>query len=134
MRFRSAIDTWLLLAFACTIPLALIALVPLIASGALLLGVAMLLPIVGLPLWILLSTWYEVGDRWLLVRSGPFRWRISRSDISAIRPSRSVLSSPALSLDRLEIKYGNGRRILVSPADRQAFIEALGVREVGPGP
>jgi hypothetical protein len=126
VRFRSAIDVWLLLVFACTTLLVLVALVPLLASGAILLAALILASAVGLPAWLLLSTWYEVDEELLLVRSGPFNWRIRRCDISAVRPTRSVLSSPALSLDRLEIEYGNGRRILVSPANRQSFVETLG--------
>ena len=129
MRFRSAVDTWLLLVFACTTLLVLVVMVPLLASGTILLTALILASAVGLPAWLLLSTWYEVGEELLLVRSGPFNWRIRRCEISIVRPSRSVLSSPALSLDRLEIEYGNGRRILVSPADKRSFVEALGFPE-----
>lgn len=69
-----------------------------------------------------------MGDRELLVRSGPFRWRIAIDGIESIRPSRSPLSSPALSLDRLEITYGGGRRLLISPEDREGFLEAIVAR------
>jgi hypothetical protein len=39
--------------------------------------------------------------------------------------SRSPFSSPALSLDRLQIDYGAGKSILISPADKEGFIEAI---------
>ena len=86
----------------------------------------------GLPIWMLLSTYYQVGEHELKVRCGPFVWRIDRSSIQSIKPSRTLLSSPALSLDRLEIRYGDHRSIMVSPLSREAFIEDLGVSSKSP--
>ena len=34
--------------------------------------------------------------------------------------------SAALSLDRIAIRYGNGKKLLVSPADKKGFLEAIG--------
>jgi hypothetical protein len=53
------------------------------------------------------------------------RWRIRYAEISRVEPSASPLSSPACSLDRLLIEYGQ-RRILVSPLDRAVFVRSLG--------
>ena len=127
MRFRSAIDTWLIVVMIAAAVISFVAVFPLFVEGMWLLGLAMLVLCLGLPIWLLSSTWYELTDESLLVRSGPFSWKIARSEISKLRLSRSMLSSPALSLDRLEIQYGGSRKILVSPADRQGFIEALGL-------
>ena len=33
-----------------------------------------------------------------------------------------------MSLDRLEIRYGGGRRLLISPKDREGFLEAVVAR------
>ena len=77
---------------------------------------------------MLRSTRYEVADREVIVRSTPFRWRIEIESIESIRPSRSPASSPALSLDRLEIRYGGGRTLLVSPKDREGFLAAVVAR------
>jgi hypothetical protein len=74
------------------------------------------------------STRYEVTGREVIVRSPPFRWRIEIERIESIRPSRSAASSPALSLDRLEIRYDGDRRILVSPRDREGFLAAVVAR------
>ena len=76
-------------------------------------------------MWLALSTSYRVDENELVIRAGPFSWRIERASISNIARSRSVLSAPALSLDRLEITYGNGQSILVSPQDKDGFIKAL---------
>lgn len=74
------------------------------------------------------STRYEVTDREVIVHSPPFRWRIAIESIESIRPSRSPVSSPALSLDRLEIRYDGGRRMLISPKDREGFLAAVVMR------
>ncbi|RZJ55116.1 MAG: hypothetical protein EON49_21085, partial [Acidovorax sp.] len=78
-----------------------------------------------LPLWLLLDTSYTLTAEELLVRSGPLRWRIALGDVREVLPSRSWVSSPALSLDRLRIRYGQGRSILISPREKQRFIDAL---------
>ena len=75
--------------------------------------------------WIYRATYYEVNGNQLYIRSGPFTWHIATDEIHSVLPSGSMLSSPALSLDRVEIQYGQRRSILVSPAHRSAFLEAL---------
>ncbi|MGA0055127.1 MAG: PH domain-containing protein [Steroidobacteraceae bacterium] len=42
-----------------------------------------------------------------------------------LRPVRSVLSSPALSIDRIEIIYGNHDSVMISPVDRDRFMAEL---------
>ncbi len=134
-RFPSKVDRWLLLVLILAVVIQIIAL-----AGALtesedlhgpLLGSGVLLLTVGLFTWLLRSTYYEVSGDTLKVVSGPFRRRIPIDAIDSIEPTRSPLSSPALSLDRLRIRYGN-RRVLVSPADKRGFLKALGFDEAQP--
>ena len=73
---------------------------------------------------ILRSTYYMIDAGTLVIRSSVFSWRVPISEIRSITPTRSALSSPALSLDRLRIEYG-GKAIMVSPEDPKRFIEAL---------
>ncbi len=80
---------------------------------------------IGLPLWVLISTRYCLDERQLLIRSGPFRWQVPLREIHAVTPTRNPLSSPALSLDRLRIDYGNGRTVMISPRDREGFLRDL---------
>lgn len=75
--------------------------------------------------WAWTTTDYTLTSGDLLVRSGPFRWRVPLAEIQEITPTRNPLSSPALSLDRLEIVYGKGRRLLISPRERNRFLRAL---------
>lgn len=78
-----------------------------------------------LVLWVLCGTDSRVHAGELHVRSGPFRWRVPVAQIRAVEPTRSPLSSPALSLNRLRIRYGDSKAVMVSPADREGFFEAL---------
>lgn len=74
-------------------------------------------------LWVWLATYYVLDDRNLIIRSGPYKKVIPLSDIRSVEKTRNPLSAPALSLDRLEIKYGKYGFALISPEDRDAFIE-----------
>lgn len=98
-------------------------------SGATRPGIAVLAVVLAftfvLPLWLVLDTNYTRTAQELLIRSGPFRWRIPLSAVHEVSPSRSWVSAPALSLDRLCIRYGQGSSILVSPREKQRFVEAL---------
>ena len=78
-----------------------------------------------LPVWVFVDTRYVIGEGMLLIRSGPFRWRIPLNQIRQIVPARNALSSPALSLDRLRIEYDAGRSRMVSPLDQQGFLAAI---------
>ena len=128
MIFRSSVDGWFYALILGAAALTLFGLVAALKDGSTVglatVAVAMVLA-VAFPIWLLVSTYYVVDEETLLIRSGPFRWRIPRSEIRSVQPSRSPLSSPALSLDRLEIRYSGNRSILVSPSDREAFMTAL---------
>ena len=129
MAFRSAVDWWCYVVFGIAGITALGAVMPTLASGRssqIAVGLATLLIAVGLPIWLLLSTVYTVDQQELKVRSGPFRWTIPLAEIASVRESSSLLSAPALSLKRLEILYGRGESILLSPADRDGFLRAIG--------
>ena len=132
--FQSRVDTWLV-AIGPLAGLTAVAAVagvggPLVLnsgvapSGLALLAVVLALTLV-LPLWLVLDTNYTLTADELRIRSGPFRWRIALAEVREVSPSRSWMSSPALSLDRLCIRYGDGRSILVSPREKQRFIDAL---------
>lgn len=78
-----------------------------------------------MPLWLLLGTRYLVSNDELRIVSGPFRWIIPVSDIHGLAKTFDLVSSPALSLDRLRIDYGDGKSVLISPADESAFVQLL---------
>ena len=123
MRFESKRDTWLWIV-ALGGPVVIIALIgpPVAAIIAL-----VITAVVGLLTFR--STYYVIDSDTLTIRSMGLKWRVPIRDIRSIMPTRSALSSPALSLDRLQIDYAN-KSILVSPEDRDRFIAAL--RSVNP--
>lgn len=128
MIFKSAVDSWFYAAIGLLILLGIISLWPIIRMGnssSIVLSIGTLLLTLGLSIW-LLRTEYRISNSTLLIRSGPFRWTIPIEEIQSIEPSQSVLSSPALSLNRLKITYGAGKKVLVSPKRREQFLQALG--------
>jgi hypothetical protein len=80
----------------------------------------------GFGLWVLYSTRYVFDGPLLRISSGPFRFRVPLAEIDFVAPTRSPLSSPACSLDRLELRWRSGARpILISPEERPAFLREL---------
>ena len=127
--FKSKMDAWLVLIIGVTILVSLVATLATAAQGrAVGMMLALLIFLLGcvLPLWTLTTTRYDVSDDAVNVRCGPFTWSIARADITSLQATHNPLSSPALSLDRLKIHYGQGKWIMVSPADKQAFAAAIG--------
>ncbi|HRW69494.1 PH domain-containing protein, partial [Lentimicrobium sp.] len=45
--------------------------------------------------------------------------------LQSIRPTSNPLSSPALSLKRLELRFRNRETIMISPVKQEEFIELL---------
>ena len=67
---------------------------------------------------------YTLTADTLLVKNGFSTQRISLKDITHITPTSSTLSAPALSLDRIEIRYEGGS-IVISPKDKDRFYRAI---------
>ena len=67
---------------------------------------------------------YWIADSILHVRASFFRWKIPVDSIVSVKPTRSLRSGPALSLDRLEILHKRGV-VLISPRERDAFVREL---------
>ncbi|MBU8919790.1 PH domain-containing protein [Neobacillus sp. 114] len=89
--------------------------------------VALLVPILLsiFILWLWLTTYYVIDDKNLIVRYGPFKKIIPFYSIKSVKKTMNPLSSPALSLKRLEITYGQYDTVLISPKDRDEFMDVL---------
>lgn len=77
---------------------------------------------------------YEVTPDSLVVCSGLTRWRVPLAAIQEVRPTRSPLSAPAWSLDRLRIDYRKNEKLafqLISPQDKQLFLQDLAQADKG---
>ncbi|MGO1470623.1 MAG: PH domain-containing protein [Tissierella sp.] len=75
--------------------------------------------------WIWLGTYYYISETLLKIKSGPFTEKIPIKDIRSIRTSRNSISSPSLSLDRLQIRYEYGKVVLISPKAKEKFVETI---------
>ena len=129
-RFKSKVDGWIAVVLAIAIvgqavgigAAALQSPDPLVTTGLILVGIALS----ALIIWLTLGTHYTVDRRMLKIAAGPFRWKVNIDEITSVEATRNPLSSPALSLDRIMIRYGKRRRIMVSPADKTGFLKAIG--------
>ncbi|EIM78431.1 hypothetical protein A3SI_02608 [Nitritalea halalkaliphila LW7] len=121
--FKSKISVGLML-----LPLSLLFVVALlfVYEGLLWLALVLCVPVLLYIGHLLLNTRYTLLDDKLQVSCG---WgnekTIDIQSIKEISETRNPRSAPALSLDRLELKYGRFDAILLSPQDKQAFIHAL---------
>lgn len=129
--YKSKKDTWLVILIYGTVCACLaVYVLPLLTSprltlAALLVAAPLIAMGVLFPIWILQTTYYLLSDEQLLVRCGPFRWSIPLEEIQTVRRSRSMLSGPAMSLDRVEIRYSRYGSVLISPERREQFLVDL---------
>jgi len=122
--YKSEIDMWLIGVFIGTLLLPFILAAAfggpfwpaLIICGA----VAMFI------IWLYQATKYIVTPDEITVHAGLYKVNIPLTSIVSVTPSRDPLSSPAFSLNRLEIRYNKDKRILISPKDRERFLSDIG--------
>ena len=122
--YKSKIDVWLiiLLVFSFVAP----------AIGAFLSSELevfyVLIPVYGIIAYMFARLRYVINEEQLKIGTGilPGKTTIDIKTIKSVSKSNNPLSSPALSLKRLEIKYGNNfDYVLISPNNRQEFVNDL---------
>ena len=87
-------------------------------------GIVMILSVL-----IFLPVNYTLLESQLLIRFGLFRHRINYQDIKSVKKTFNLLSSPALSLKRIEIQYSKGIGFtLISPNHIESFIKDLSTK------
>jgi membrane protein YdbS with pleckstrin-like domain len=133
LKFKSRKDWWLSIIVWITMILAigsglyeLIDKTPNILDFIIIFTLCVILPI--FILWMWLTTYYFVDENNLIIKFGPFKKIIPLDTIKSVRKTTNPLSSPALSLKRLEIVYGYYNSVLISPIHRDEFIEILSIR------
>ena len=87
---------------------------------------AMLL-VIALTLSIFFGTTYKIKEKKeLLIKCGfLYNSTIDISKIKSIERTRNPISSPAPSLDRIELKYGKWDSVIISPEDNVGFVNEL---------
>lgn len=136
MKYKSKIDHWLVLGLIIILGLTVYRLYPLLNTPFEVLPwsqvIIMFLAGVVLPIWLTTSTWYRITDSELHIRSAFFNWHIPLTSIDSLHNSRSWLSAPALSLDRIMIQFDSGQ-VAISPEDKSAFLAELNRRRTALG-
>lgn len=75
---------------------------------------------------LFLTTYYQIEDGWLRIKSGFLvNQTVPIQTIKKIVATRNPLSSPATSMDRLEVIYNRYDSVLISPSDKAGFIQEL---------
>lgn len=119
--FHTKVDAWLVVVMA--LPVLFIGYELIIDfSWFLLLPFAFIIAIYA----VTLPCYYTIENQHLKIRAGIIiKKDIDIQQISRIVESNGPISSPAMSLKRLRIDFGQGDYILISPQNRKAFIELL---------
>lgn len=76
---------------------------------------------VGFVFLLFKSIKYEIDGKMLKI----WRTKIDIKSIRKIYRTNNPLSSPALSLDRIAVVYNKFDEVLISPKEREAFIQEL---------
>ena len=121
--FKSKVDWWfhgvvLLLCVSCVI---------LIVRVAEIWAILVMFFCTYMSIHTLLNTWYKLtADGFLIVHCSFFpEKRLAVSEITAVESSFLPVSSYALSLDRIIIWKGNLQWLLISPVNKQEFVNVL---------
>jgi len=128
--YHSQIDVWLMILMSLSISGATAWLIDLEGTYTLkgaLFSLALLTFNIVLPLWILIRCHYKIdqSNNSLVIGFGPVTWYIPFESISQVSISNELSLSPALSLQRLKIIYGQNRVILISPKEVASFSDEL---------
>lgn len=121
MHFPSKKDIWLNSLIVGSIVLFL--LIPLFDFS--LITFVIVYPLAGVMIWLWLATSYTIEDGILIIKYGPFSKRIKVKSIQALQKSKSLHSAPALSIDRIEIRYNQYDFVYISPQREIEFVETL---------
>lgn len=72
------------------------------------------------------DTTYKIEGETLEIRFGfLYKSHVPIKEIKEIRETNNPLSSPAASLDRLDIRYGRSGSVLISPQRKEEFVNEL---------
>lgn len=90
------------------------------------LGVVILLPVILFVVHMFMTTYYTINGENLIVKCGfLFNKTIDINTIKKISETNNPLSSPATSIDRLEITYGKYDSVIISPKQKKEFIDNI---------
>ncbi len=80
---------------------------------------------IGFLIWIWFGTGYRIENKTINIQNGPFKWKVTIEEINSISKRKSLLATPALSVDRLVLQHGKYNDMLLSPKNECEFIKLL---------
>ncbi|MCU5656141.1 PH domain-containing protein [Bacillus mycoides] len=83
------------------------------------------IPLAILFSWSWFSTKYIVKEEIIMITSGQVKKRIFIRDIKRISNTKNPIAAYALSFDRLEIVYGSYETEIISPKNKEQFINLV---------
>lgn len=87
------------------------------------LGFVILIPVIIFIVHMFMTTYYTIENGKLTIKCGfLFNKTINIQTIKKITETNNPISSPATSLDRLEIVYGKFDSVIISPKKKEEFI------------
>jgi len=121
--YRSGVDLWLIV-FVFGVVVGVYGVLLFIQFSWIVFGTGVLL--LTIIAWALFDIKYIILDNSLIVScfSGLFKSTFDIKEMMSVRATRTIQSSPAASLDRLEVKCGR-RSVVISPRKKQEFLAHL---------
>ena len=90
-----------------------------------------LIPVYAFIIYMFADTWYDITNGLLKVKSRfMYNKCIDIKTICKVVHTNNPISSPAASLDRIQVFYGTSGRVIISPKDKAGFIRHL--KEINP--
>jgi hypothetical protein len=128
--YKSKVDWWLVPLLALPPISSILVAITLAQQGvptATAIGFGVVLFVAALYLGVIFPLRYGIDRKHLIIRTGLIRQRIELDKITEVIPTRNPLSSPALSLDRLRVQFGQGifKAVMISPNERDEFLTEL---------
>ena len=72
------------------------------------------------------NTTYKIEKGKLYIKCGFFNYNpVNIGEMKKISKSSNIISSPAASFDRIEIRYGKFEELIISPKHKTKFVEDL---------
>ncbi len=122
MEFKSKVDLWLAAVLWGSVAICFF---PVFLEDGLIVGLAIGIPMAIFVLLLWINTKYYIRDDQLVIKGVLKDTLIPIESITSVKTTRNPLSAPALSMDRLEINYGKYEFTLISPLEKERFVEEL---------
>ena len=122
MEFKSKVDLWLAAVLWGSVAICFF---PVFLEDGLIVGLAIGIPMAIFVLLLWINTKYYIRDDQLVIKGVLKDTLIPIESITSVKTTRNPLSAPALSMDRLEINYGRYEFTLISPLEKERFVEEL---------